>query len=328
MQNQENKPTVLFAGIQSDLYDSRFMIEGFESKGYNVSFFDWQKGKYNGTIEEMQSALIARAYIDNPEFIFLHIQLEEVLTEQLCMELQIVAPTVIYNFDCRTKEQTQWLYELCPLVELICFSNLEDVQNCKKLGYENAVVLKSSADFKHYDYLKADIEKIRKEEYPHEIVFIGNRYDNTNLDFPRAAERTKMVEFLQKKYGDRFKAWGMGFSKMVNIQEEKVIYNCAKIAITHNNFDRVEYQSDRAYRAMGCGCFTIMNYYGGINKDFNSQSCSTWTNFEMLKEEIDKHLNNFELRFTKARAGYELVRKIHSWENRVNELLQILKIRK
>lgn len=322
----DGRPVVMFVGIEAPTFSSAFMIEGFGQAGYRVEYLDWQKVKFNDGITMLQSLLIAKATTDKPDLIFLHIQTEGILNTAIVSQLNDIAPTVIYNFDCRLEEQMKWLYDLVPYVSLVCFSNLEDVQNCAKLGHHNTAVLKSSADFNHYERLKNTAQL--KEMYPHEIVFIGNRFDNTNMKFPLAQERKDMVDFLQKEYGDRFKAWGIGFSRMVNQQEERNIYSCAKIAIAHNNFYRPSYCSDRTFRAMGCGAFTIQKHYPQMNLDFNNRVTSTWLDFEGLKYEIDKHLEDEELRESKAVAGASYVREVHSWYNRVIELRGLLEISK
>lgn len=326
---KDERPVVLFAGIEAPTFSSKFMIEGFEKAGYRVEYMDWQKVKFNEGVEMLQSLLVAKAMKDEPDLIFLHIQSEGILNTAIVSSLQDIAPTVIYNFDCRVEEKMKWIYELVPYVELVCFSNLVDVQNCEKLGYFNTNVLKSSADFNHYNTL-LNVEELRKD-YPHEIVFIGNRFDNTNMDFPQGKERTEMVEFLQNEYGDRFKAWGIGFSRMVNQQEERNIYNCAKIAITHNNFYRSSYCSDRTFRAMGCGVFTIQKHYPLMNLDFGVKHTAVWIDLEQLKTEIDKHLAHDDVRQMKSIEGKNHVNEKHSWYNRVIELQELLqrnKVRK
>jgi len=322
----DERPVVLFASIQSMVYSTSYMIEGFEKAGYRVETIHWQDVKFNEGVEMLQSLLVAKAMKDEPNLIFLHIQSEGILNTAIVSTLQEIAPTVIYNFDCRVKEKMDWLYQLVPYVEMVCFSNLDDVQNCTKLGYHNTAVLKSSADFDHYNKL-LNVEELRKD-YPHEIVFIGNRFDNSNMEFPFAKERTEMVEFLQKEYGERFKAWGIGFSRMVNQQEERNIYNCAKIAITHNNFYRTNYCSDRTFRAMGCGVFTIQKQYPLINLDFNPTTSSAWLDLEGLKHEIDFYLKHEGVRKEKAQNGFDHVRELHRWFNRVIELQILLDMNK
>lgn len=319
---KDERPVVLFASIKSNVYSTDYMIQGFEQAGYRVECIHWQDVKFHEGVEMLQSLLIAKAMKDEPDLIFLHIQSEGILNTAIVSSLQDIAPTVIYNFDCRTEEKTKWLYELVPYVELVCFSNLDDVQNCQKLGYHNTNVLKSSADYNHYNTL-LNVEELRKD-YPEEIVFIGNRFDNTNMEFPQGKERTEMVEFLQREYGYRFKAWGIGFSRMVNQQEERNIYNCCKIAITHNNFYRSSYCSDRTFRAMGCGALTIQKHYPLMNLDFTAKHTAVWLDFEGLKTEIDKHLDHDDIRLLKSIEGRSHVNEKHSWYNRVIELQELL----
>ena len=321
---KDDRPTLLFAAIYAPTYSSDYMVKGFEKAGYNVCVMDWQKIKFNEGVEGMRQRLIVKAEMEQPELIFLHIQNKDVLDKNTAIALQKIAPVVSYNFDCRIYEEMKWAYDLAPHIELSLFSNFEDVQRCNHLGIKNVSVLQSSADYEHYKPVK--LTEQQKSDYPHEIVFIGNKFDKSNMKFDKAAERTEMVEFLKKEYGDKFKAWGIGFSRMVNQQEEQVIYNAAKIAITQNNFLRTSYCSDRVYRAMGCGVLTIQQYYPNINKAFSSAVTSTWLNFEMLKSEIDKYLNNDTLRYAKGRAGADFVRENHSWYNRVLEMQNVLKL--
>ncbi len=319
-----NKPTVLFAAIYAPtIFSSDFMVRGFEKAGYNVITLDWQKIKLTEQVFGLRERLVVSAQMHQPEFIFLHIQSENVLDKETVSRLQEIAPVVLYNFDCRSFEKSQWIYDLAPHIELTLFSNNEDVQHCKSIGINNVAVLQSSADYDHYRP-----GKIIDQTFGNEIVFIGNRFDTSNLKFDNAAERTEMVEFLRTTYDHKFFAYGMGFSRMVNQQEEVMIYNNAKIAITQNNFKRSRYCSDRVYRAMGCGCMTIQQYYPEINKDFNSQVTATWLDFTMLKGEIDKYLEDDDLRFGKAKAGAEFVRQKHSWFNRVMELQYLLDLAK
>jgi hypothetical protein len=342
------RPVCLFVGIFSPTYNSDYMVRGFEENGYRCEILDWQKVKYQATVDYntvvengqgqfeektvkengiavLQDTILKKAMKCNPDLIFLHIQSEGILNTLIVDQLQRIANTVIYNFDCRTPEQTQWLYDLVPYVKLVCFSNLEDVMACMAKGHFNTMVLQSSADYEVYRPLPN--RGAFKAQYPHDIVFIGNKSEGTNLNFPEAKVRTEMVEFLQKEYGERFKAYGMGwkFSKLVNQQEEVAIYNSCKIAITQNNFQRVDYQSDRIYRAMGCGAFVLAQHFPNINKYFNNDVCGAWLDKKMLLEQVNRYLENDELRIKKANAGAEFVRAKHSWGYRVNQLVIALK---
>jgi hypothetical protein len=335
-QTTDTRPVLLFAGIENPQYSSKFMVKGFEKAGYRVVFFDWQKlratptnfddEKTENQTNFIQGLLGAAAIKEQPDLIFLHIENKDILSKLFCASLQSIAPTIIYTFDCREASENEWLYELVPCVEFVAFSNDIDVANCNELGYENVGVIKSSADFDFYD-------KLPKEELPAEyvpeIVFIGNRYDNSNMNFPLAKNRVELVDFLTLEYGHRFAAYGMGFSgELVNKYREREIYSAAKIAITHNQFYRPNYASDRGLRAMACECFTIHCYYPGINKDYTPHVASTWANFYGLKLEIDKHLLQEDLRHAKAVSGSYHVRQKHSWYERVIQLQNLIKLSK
>lgn len=329
---EDKRPLCLFVGIFAPTYDSTYMVTGFEQAGYRVEVMDYQKIKYESGVEELQSRMVAKAAKDKPELIFLHIQNDNILNTVIVSTLQEIGDVVIYNFDCRLKDQIQWLYDLVPYVKLVCFSNMEDVQNCRDKGYYNTMVLQSSADYDVYKPIEN--KDAIPNEFKHDIVFIGNRFDNSNMKFPEAKQRTEMVKLLQETYGDRFKAWGMGwdYSRLVNRQEEVMIYNGCKIAITQNNFNRADYQSDRVYRSMGCGALTLMQFFPNVNKYFIKEVAGAWlydehedNPFSMLLSEIDRYLLDEELRHKKAMNGAAFVRAKHSWINRVNEIKIALK---
>src|SRR5258707_1895731 len=136
-----------------------------------------------------------------------------------------------------------------------------------------------------------------------------------------------MVEFMRDTFGDAFKVYGMGWgagTEMVNAQEEINIYNRSKIAITHNNFIRGGYTSDRLCRALGCGIATVSQYFPEINKELNKYVAATWLDFPMLKKECERLLNFSEEREAMGKAGSEFVRIQHSWRNRIRQLKELI----
>lgn len=318
---KDERPVVLFAAIYAPTYNSDYMVRGFEEAGYRVCVINWQEVRFNEGTIGLAERLLMKANEEQPELIFLHIQNKDVLNKELLEQLNKISFTISYTFDCRSIEKTEWMYELAPYVGLTLFSNYLDVQMCKELGIFNVDVLHSSADFAHYR--KGNIELTDVGE----IVFIGNNYENSNMGFDKSKERREMVDFMKAEFGDKFRVYGQGWegSKIVNQQEEVLIYNNAKIAITHNNYYRAGYQSDRAYRAMASGVFSILQYYPEINKDFNSQVISTWNSFEMLRDECIKYLKDDELRINKAEAGLLFVRNKCSWKERVLKLKSMIK---
>jgi spore maturation protein CgeB len=265
----------------------------------------------------MMDRLIGKAHMEQSDLIFLHLQSAGAIDVETAKELSKVAFVVNYTLDVRN--DNSWYKEIAPHIGLTLFGDWDSVEELKKSGIKNLDYLGSSADYSWYRPLNLP----RTED----IVFIGGNYANTALDFPQAKQRVEMVEFMKDTFGDRFKYYGMGWKAgidMVNPQQEIEIYNRSKIAITHNNFIRGGYTSDRLWRALGCGIATISQYYPGINKDLNKYVASTWLDFPMLKQECEKLLNLEEEREAMGKAGAEWVRMNHSWRNRISQLKELI----
>lgn len=315
------KPKMLFAAIKSPMFDGQFMAEGFEQAGYDVSIMNWQHIRFTEGDEGLNDRIVSKVKMDHPEITFLHIQSPGVLFEDPLREIKERTFTIIYTFDVRT--DINWLKKLAPHVGLILFSDKESIRQCNADGILNVGYLPPAADYRLYR--KLDMKAVTSEYG--EVVFIGNNYINSpHLGFEKAEERVAMVEFMKKNFGDRFKAFGLGWGNSIEGTEiiyphnEVLIYNSAKVAITHNHFLRSGYQSDRMYRSIGCGCYTVGQYFPGINQQFNANVCSTWIDFDMLGEEVEKALSNYNLRKLVSEAGAEFARKFHSWKNRAEEV--------
>jgi glycosyltransferase involved in cell wall biosynthesis len=313
----DERPSVLFVGIFSKMYDSTFMVNGFEEAGYQCEKFDWQKVRFAEGLAGMLDRLIGKAKMMKPDIIFLQIQNPDVLLLDAAKELAKDSFVINYTFDVRNS--IDWYKDIAPHIGLTLFGDKQSVAELKKEGIENVEYLPCAADYNIYR--KLDIRE-RTDEYG-EIVFIGNNTVGSSLKFPQSEQRVEMVEFMRKQFGDRFKAygpnWGMN-SGVVYPHMEVLIYNSAKVAITHNHFIRSGYQSDRALRAMGCGIYTIAQYYPEINKQFNPTVLATWLDFNMLAEETEKALSNDDRRKMIADNGHDWVREQHSWTKRIEQL--------
>lgn len=311
--------SVLFAKNEAPTYHSAGIERAFRENFKEVSVFNWQQAKFSEGKEGMQQRLIFKAESEKPDIIFLHIQSPDALDTYAMSILSEIAFTVLYTFDVR--EDIQWYKDLAPYVNLILFGDLQSVNEYKAAGFLNAEYMHSSADFDVYKRLPPSGRKIGTPP----IIFIGGKYSNSSHKFPLADQRTEMVEFMKKHFKKNFQAYGPGFSKeFVNMQDEVVLYNSAKIAITQNQFNRAGYTSDRIWRSMGCGCFTLSQYYMLINKDFNVNCLATWLDFTMLAEQCEKWLSNEDSRKAVAEFGYEWVRLHHSWSMRIKQLKNLI----
>lgn len=301
-------------------YSNTGIMNGFLASGFSsYNLFDFQLHIYNNDKETMRRMLIQEAEKVKPDLIFCQIQSSEILDLPTWHTLSQMAFTVNYTFDIRTKEQTQWLYNIAPVLGLLCFSNQRDVYECGLRGHGNSMVLQSSVDM--------DVYKTGYKERSG-IVFIGNNFKNTNHQFPLSDDRVEMVSFLKEQFQNKFHVYGSnwGGSKITTQKEEIEIYQSALIAISHNNFDEELYTSDRIWRIMATGSLCLTKYFKGIDRIFNRDlHLDWWESLEELRYKASYYLSHPERAMEKAANGMEFVRGNHNWTCRIAEMMQHVK---
>ena len=312
---------LLFVCLEAPHYKPDAQIKAFEYNSYEVIPFSWQPYRFSNGIIGMHDAVVETAKKVQPDVIFLQIQHPECLTLHFAKRLAKIAFVVNYTYDVRSKEKTQWMYDIAPHIGLTLFACQEDVNHCYEQGIKNTACIHSSCDMDWYKPIEIpksiDLVGIKTPTAP--IVFIGNNYKHTNLSFELADERFEMVQMLKETYGNDFLCEGMNWqeSKIVNPQQEIYKYNTAKIAISHNNYDRENYTSDRIWRIMACGCFCLTKYFKGIEDIFDREiHLDWWHDFDELKSKIDYYLANDNYRKSVAINGSNYVRKYHTWTDR------------
>lgn len=301
-------------------YTNNGLMKAFLDNDFvDYRVFDYQLEKFQYGGEVMNQKLINLAEAHRPELIFLHVQASDILTEETIKKLSSIGFTCLFTYDVRSKEKTEWLYNLAPYLGLVCFACYEDVLECKNRGINNTMVVQSSCDMDVYKYYFFVAK-------PNFISFVGTNYVNTNLDFDLSDERAEMVQYLEKEY-KHFIPYGIGWKNgtLTNPQQEVNIYNTSSIAINHNNFDRELYTSDRLWRIMASGTFCLTKYFKGIETMFeNGVHLVWWKNFSELKSYIDYYIENLEERERIATFGSKVVRSKHTWTDRVKEIMTVV----
>lgn len=320
--------TVLHVGITAPTYSSEAITKSFVDVFGECVYFDWQAHRFNYGIEKMRENIFKASYEANPDIIFLHLNHNnEVLSIDNVKELSKIGFTIWYTEDVR--DDISWFEKITPLIGVAIFTNINDVETLKSKGINNAQYLPVS--YNNVWYKKT----YNSGKYYGDIVFLGNNYVNTNMDFPQAKQRQEMIAVLKKEFGDKFQAYGGGQeNSMLNPQEAVECYNNAKIAIGHNNFNRKGYQSDRCLNSIGCGCFTLMQKYDGIENDFpfylpdaEYPVSKTQTGFHSwvyihelisLCNRSDEDIKNI------SEYQYKEVTEKHTWYNRAKSIEKII----
>jgi hypothetical protein len=312
---------VFHIAIDSDTYNSDGIAKGFEQNGYVVDKYNWQQQRYELHTEGMNAHCVGTAILSNPDLIFLHCQNPEAFSEETVNQLRAIAPIVHYTFD--VKEDIRWHKSIAKYMAVTLFACHEDVNSCKADGIDNVAYMPSSADF---DVYKPSLIMDQKKETMPPIVFIGSKYINTSLNYPKAQERQDMIDYMYENFPTKFMAFGQGQKGGLTKKEQEIeIYNRAKIVITHNNFLRKGYCSDRDFRAVGCGPLVVHQFFEGVKEMFGWHT-AVWADFQDLKYTCDYFLreNKTEERERIANKDREHVLSNHTWGERVKQILKLL----
>ena len=309
------KKSVLHLSIQSPGYDTSAMIKAWGELGYEVTTFHWQQYKFNNGAEALQPEVLRLAKEKDYEIIFCHIQNPEAFNLDFWKELSNYGFVINYSFDVRSKEETKWMYDTAPHIGLTVFACYDDVEHCQERGIENVCHSHSSCDM---EVFKPNGKKL----YAFDVTFCGNKYTDTNLNFPLAQERQDMIAFLEKEYPANFMSYGLGQKGGPIIAGvEANVYNFSRIAIVQNNFERQNYTSDRLWRIMATGTMCLCKWFPGIEDVFQKEiHLDTWRNFDELNGLIKFYLSDEKERLSIAEVGCNLVRENHRWVDRFAEI--------
>ncbi len=305
---------VLFACINAPSYSPAGMVDGWKKCGYEVHSFDWQHIRYQIGVEDMQDRLIAKAAMEEPEIIFLHVQNKDAVDVEVAKVLS--QRGFVINFTEDVRNDISWYEELAPHIGLTVFTNMEDVEKMKAKGINNVAYIPTS-----YNHTLYHPQPKTDKDFG-EVIFLGTKYINTNLNFPKAQERQDMIAFMKKQFGRRFRAYGIGQdNRALTMSEAAEAYNNCKIAITHNNFFRKGYCSDRGFNSMGCEAFTVSHYFPESEK-LGFMPFVRWKEVDDLATVCDDFLRNDKARAAVARKNYEQVLEHHLWRNRFEVLIE------
>jgi hypothetical protein len=157
------------------------------------------------------------------------------------------------------------------------------------------------------------------------VIFVGSKRYHSEWQY-----RTKLVDWLERKYGNRFEHYGNGGIKNVRGIDLNRLYWSTKVVVGDTlclNFNYPDYWSDRIYETLGRGGFLIHPYIPGIEKEFVDKKHVVfyeYGNFQQLKELIDYYLINDEERETIRKAGHELVKNNYTYSHRWQTILKEL----
>jgi len=253
-----------------------------------------------------------------PDIVFMQIQAPDIIAHSTCKIMKDAGAFVIDWSGDKRAEVPQWMIDLAPYVSCTSFSNMDDVNTMRSLGFKS-------------DYLEIGYDpEIYKPEgealdMP-EIVFMGNNYGRGY--FPMSGFRIDMVDFLRQEYGNRFGVYGSGWAygngnfNHSQLEEAKA-YRGAKIAINCSHFDSLNYNSDRLLRILGGGTACLSYFHKGMYDTYGGTNY--FTNFENLKTQIDFYLSNENKLNELKVTGEQFVKNTFTFKHQVENIINLAK---
>lgn len=156
--------------------------------------------------------------------------------------------------------------------------------------------------------------------FDEDIVFVGSQ----NPEFPY---RTRLMQFLERTYGSRFRWIGKKNSDEMRNETLNDLYTGSKIIIGDSVYSP-SYWSNRIYETIGRGGFIIHPMIEDLDKEYEPYKefiPYSYNNFNELKEKIDFFLEDKGARDRIRMAGFERTKKDHTLLNRCKEFINYVK---
>jgi len=230
--------------------------------------------------------------------------------------------TMTYHLDLWFGLQRQKDLEIMPVYKKIGHFFTVDSQMAKWFNEQT--------DVKGH-YLPAGVYKeecvYRQTITKRNVAFVGSKKYHPEWEY-----RTKLVDWLEKTYRNRFEHYGNGGIKNIRGMALNKLYWTTKVIVGDTlclNFNYPDYWSDRIYETLGRGGFLIHPYIPGIEKEFTDKEHVVfyeYNNFDQLKELIDYYLEHDDEREKIRRAGHELVKNNYTYKHRWQYILKELGI--
>lgn len=232
----------------------------FEDAGHEIRVVDWRKYSKEQHRHRIEPYCIEEARAFLPDLAFCQFQAPGLITPKFPKELKDLGCfSVNWTGDVR-HPLPDWYKEVAPYFSVSAFTNLTDVEEVRALGHRSEF-LQIGYDARIYNTEGAGVRS--------GIVFLGNNYGG--YKYAESQSRRDMVHAMKEAFGDDFKVYGMSWEpyrgQYVREPEDAPILRQSLIALNWDHFHRPGFASDRLLRATACGCYTISQYYEGIDEE-------------------------------------------------------------
>ena len=159
----------------------------------------------------------------------------------------------------------------------------------------------------------------------YELLFVGN----SRKVYRRILKDLLPTDYSLTVYGRHWEDFPVHEYVAQDYIDNNVVgqaYHDAKILLNDHWDDMKEYGiiSNRIFDALSAGAFVLSDNVPGIDEILEG-NVVTYDNREDLKQKIDYYMKHDSERDKKAHAGQTIVRKQHTFANRVDKIIEVLK---
>lgn len=192
--------------------------------------------------------------------------------------------------------------------------------------YKDVIYFPLAVDMDFYKPVAKDIR------FMDDIVFVGNR---------RMRDIETYDRFLKPAFGHKLAIYGAewdvpGFEAyqkynkgMLPYDDAAKVYSSVRISLCIHNKEYVDkflLVTTRGFHSISCGGFVISDSISEMMKLLPEGKGVIYTDgYDDLKNKIDYYLKHDDERADISKAGYEWISKYHTWDVRVDKLLNDIK---
>ena len=325
-----------------------YLHSAFLNLGYDAKILDFSKFydayKYMGEftpnedhvnslkqmlVNLMSEALLSSVFNDPPDLVVFMAQ--SPASERTLLKIRSMGIKTAYWFVEDFRTLTYWNTIVKNVDYFFTIQKDDFFEELKNIGANNYHYLPLAC---LPDFHKKIIEINKEDEakYACDVGFAGAGYFNRKNVF------AQLVDFNFKIWGGDWYA-GLPLSLLIQeggkwfTEEDAVkIYNYSKININlHSSMwhwdvnPSGDFLNPRVYEILGCGGFQLVDrrkYMEGVFED--GKDLVVFETVDDLRKKIKYYLANEEERLAVASHGYETVRKNHTYERRIREMMNII----
>ena len=325
-----------------------YLHSAFLNLGYDAKILDFSKFydayKYMGEFTPnedhvdslkqmlanlMSEALLSSVFNDPPDLVVFMAQ--SPASERTLLKLRSMGIKTAYWFVEDFRTLTYWNIIVKNVDYFFTIQKDDFFEELKNIGANNYHYL-PLACLPDFHKKITEINKEDEAKYSCDVGFAGMGYFNRKNVF------AQLVDFNFKIWGSDWYA-GLPLSLLIQeggkrfTEEDAVkIYNYSKININlHSSMwhwdvnPSGDFLNPRVYEILGCGGFQLVDrrkYMEGVFED--GKDLVVFETVDDLRKKIKYYLANEEERLAVASHGYETVRKNHTYERRIREMMNII----